>query len=109
MALLTVQNAAITGLAPTFGAVSSSDTFPNDGHTVIYIKNAGASPDTVVIDSLVACNQGTDHDGGGSVTNGTEKVFGPFPMSRFNNSAGLVTVTNSYTTTVTCAVIRLPV
>lgn len=108
MATLTVQDCSITGLAPTFGAVSASDVFPNDGRTVIYIKNAGASPDTVGIDSTVACNYGFDHDGGGSVTNGTEKVFGPFNMTRFNNSNGQVTVTNSYITTVTCAVIRLP-
>lgn len=108
MATLTVQNSAIAGLAPTYTAVSASDVFANDGRTVIYIKNAGGSPDTVGIDSVVACNQGFDHDGGGSVTNGTEKVFGPFDMTRFNNSNGQVTVTNSFTTSVTCAVIRLP-
>ena len=108
MALLTVQNATIAGLAPSYGAVSSSDTFPNDGRTVIYVKNGGGSPDTVAIDSLEACNQGSDHDGGGSVTNGAEKVFGPFDMTRFNNSNGQVTVTNSFTTSVTCAVLRLP-
>jgi hypothetical protein len=108
MATLTVQNCAITGLAPTYTAVSASDVFTNDGRTVIYIKNAGGSPDTVGIDSVVACNQGFDHDGGGSVTNGTEKVFGPFDQTRFNNSNGQVTVTNSFLTSVTCAVIKLP-
>jgi hypothetical protein len=108
MATLTVQNSLITGLAPTYSAVSASDVFQNDGRTVIYIKNGGGSPDTVGIDSTVACNQGFDHDGGGSVTNGTEKVFGPFEMTRFNNSNGQVTVTNSFLTSVTCAVIRLP-
>ena len=108
MATLTVQASAITGLQPTYTAVASSDVFANDGRTVIYIKNAGGSPDTVGIDSLVACNQGSDHDGGGSVTNATEKVFGPFDPTRFNNSNGQVTVTNSFLTSVTCAVIRLP-
>lgn len=108
MATLTVQNASSAGLAPTYVAVAASDVFANDGRTVIYVKNGGGSPDTVGIDSLVACNQGFDHDGGGSVTNGTEKVFGPFPASRFNNSNGQVTVTHSFLTSVTCAVIRLP-
>ncbi len=108
MALLSVQNSSIAGFAPTYSAVSASDEFPNDGRTVIYIKNGGASPDVVGIDSLVACNQGSDHDGGSSVTNATEKCFGPFDPTRFNNSNGRVTVTNSFITSVTCAVIRLP-
>ena len=108
MATLSVQNSVITGLVPTYTAVAASDVFANDGRTVIYIKNAGGSPDVVAIDSLVACNQGSDHDGGASVTNGTERVFGPFDPTRFNNSNGQVTVTNSFLTSVTCAVIRLP-
>jgi len=108
MATLTVQNSTIAGFVPTYSAVAASDVFANDGRTVIYIKNAGGSPDTVGIDSLVSCNQGSDHDGGGSVTNATEKVFGPFDPTRFNNSNGQVTVTNSFLTSVTCAVIRLP-
>jgi len=108
MATLAVQNSLITGLQPTYSAVASSDVFPNDGKTVIYIKNGGGSPDTVGIDSARPCDQGFDHDGGGSVTNATEKVFGPFEPARFNNSNGQVTVTNSFLTSVTCAVLRLP-
>ena len=108
MATLTVQNSTSAGLQPTYTAAASSDEFDNDGRTVIYIKNGGGSPDTVGINSLVNCNQGFDHDGGGSVTNATEKVFGPFPVDRFNNSNGRVTVTHSFLTSVTCAVIRLP-
>jgi hypothetical protein len=108
MATLTVQDLSIAGLAPVYSAVSSSDEFPNDGRTVIYVKNGGGSPDTVAIDSLEACNQGSDHNGGSAVTNGTEKCFGPFSMTRFNNSNGRVTITHSFTTSVTCAVLRLP-
>ena len=108
MATLTVQNSSIAGFVPTYSAVASSDVFANDGRTVIYIKNGGGSPDVVAIDSLTACNQGSDHDGGSSVTNATEKCFGPFDPSRFNNSNGQVTVTNSFLTSVTCAVIRIP-
>jgi hypothetical protein len=109
MALLTVQALDIVGVAPSFVAVSSSDEFPNDGKTVIEVKNGGGSSDTVTIDSLEACNQGSDHNGGSSVPATTgDKVFGPFPMSRFNNSNGRVTITHSFTTSVTCAVYRLP-
>lgn len=108
MATLTVQASSITGLQPTYGAVAAADVFANDGRTVIYVKNAGGSPDTVSIDSLVACNQGVDHNGGGSVSAGQERVFGPFDMTRFNDSNGQVAVTHSFLTSVTCAVIRLP-
>jgi len=108
MATLTVQNSSATGFVPTYTAVASSDVFANDGRTVIYIKNGGGSSDVVAIDSLTACNQGGDHDGGSTITAGTERCFGPFDPSRFNNSNGQVTVTNSFLTTVTCAVIRLP-
>jgi hypothetical protein len=108
MATLTVQASSIAGLAPTYGAVSSSDAFANDGRTVIYVKNAGGSSDTVAIDSLVPCNQGVDHNGGGVVANGTERVFGPFDTTRFNDTNAQVTITHSFITSVTCAVIRLP-
>jgi hypothetical protein len=108
MATLTVQNTSITGTAETYAAVAASDVFANDGRTIIRVVNAGGSPDTVGIDSTTTCNYGFDHDGGGSVTNGTSKTFGPFDPSRFNNSNGQVTVTHSFTTSVTCAVIRLP-
>ena len=108
MATLTVQDSTIAGFTPSYGAVASSDEFPNDGNTIIHVKNGGGSPDTVAIDSLLACNQGSDHNGGSSVTNGSEKVFGPFNMTRFNNTNGRVTITHSFTTSVTCAVIRLP-
>lgn len=108
MALIAKQDVNITGFVPTYTAVSSSDTFDNDGRTMLYVKNGGASPDTVVLDSLVACNQGTDHNGGSIVTNATERVFGPFDPVRFNDANGRVTVTHSFITSVTCAVLRLP-
>lgn len=108
MATLTVQQAAITGVTPTFVAVAASDVFANNGKTYIEVKNAGGSADTVTIDSLVACNQGTDHDGGGSVGATTgDKIFGPFDPTRFNNANGQVTITHSFTTSVTCTVFTL--
>lgn len=109
MATLTVQSTTQAGLAPSFSAVSSSDVFPNDGRTVIEVKNAGGSSDTVAINSIQACNQGFDHDAGGSVPATTgDRIFGPFDPSRFNDSNGQITITHSFTTSVTCAVFRLP-
>ncbi len=109
MALLTRQDCTIAGVVPTYVAVSASDTFPCDENTFVYVKNGGASPDTVAVNSIRNCDQGFDHDGGGSVTNATEKVFGPFPQGRFADpTSGLATITHSFTTSVTCAVVRLP-
>ena len=108
MALLTRQDSTISGVAPTYVAVSASDTFPNDGKTFIYVKNAGGSTDTVAINSIRNCDQGFDHDGGGSLLTATERCYGPFPEGRFNDpTTGLVTITHSFTTSVTCAVVRL--
>lgn len=109
MATLTVQTLSIAGVTPTFGPVAASDVFANDGRTVIEVKNANAGADTVAIDSIVACNQGGDHDGGSVVAATTgDKIFGPFDPTRFNNSNGQVTITHSVTSSVTCAVYRLP-
>lgn len=109
MALLTVQDTSLTGTAPTFVAVSASDTFANDGKTVIEVKNANAAADTVGINSITACNQGFDHDAGASVPATTgDRIFGPFTPARFNDTNGQVTVTHSITASVTCAVYRLP-
>ena len=44
MATLTVEQAVVTGLAPTFNAAASGgDEFPNDGNTVVHVKNANVS------------------------------------------------------------------
>ena len=108
MAELTIIVAAEGGAAYSLSAVSSSDTFDNDGSTILIVTNAGASSDTVAFVGQAACNYGVIHDTSVAVTNGTSKVFGPFSTAHFNNSTGHVTVTHSYTTTVTCAAVRVP-
>lgn len=108
MAILTVQDTTIAGVVPSYVAVAASDSFANGGRTIIHVKNGGASADVVAIDSLTACNQGADHDGGSSVAAGAEKMFGPFDSTRFNDANGRVTITHSFITSVTCAVWRLP-
>lgn|SRR5262245_61639394 len=108
MALLTRTDLSIAGSVPSYVAVSSSDTFPVDQYTFIHVKNGGGSSDTVAIDSLIACSQGVDHDGGSAVANGSEKMFSGFNPSRFANASGVATITHSFTTSVTCAVFRVP-
>lgn len=106
MTLLAVQKMALTGVAPTFSAVSASDTFPNDGKTYIEVKNTSATPDTCTVVAQSTCNQGVLHDSITSVPITTgDKVIGPFEMSRFNNASGQCTVTHSTTANVTIAVV----
>lgn len=110
MALLTVQALAKeVGMVPTYGAVAASDEFPNDGKTFLHVKNGGASPDTVTITTPATASGIAIADPTVVVTNGTEKMIGPFDPTLFNAADGNVDVAHSYTTTVTCAVIRMPV
>lgn len=109
MALLTVQDLTIAGVVPSYTAVSSSDTFPLGNDKVwVHVKNGGGSPDTVAIDAVTNCSQGFDHDGGSSVTNGTEKMFLVSPASRFMGTGGTATITHTFTTSVTIGVFKLP-
>lgn len=105
MALLTVQNIVKTGLKATYAAAAVSDTFPNNGKTHLHVKNADAGDHTITVNSLVNCNQGTDHDLVIVVTAGEERMIGVFEPSRFNNAQGLVTVTWEDVTSVTVAVL----
>ncbi|MBC7193861.1 hypothetical protein [Marinobacter sp.] len=106
MALLNVQKASLTGLAPTFVAASAGgDSFVNDGKTVLHVKNGGASEITVTVNSQQPCNYGFDHDVTVAVPAGGERIIGPFRQDRFNNSDGQVMVSYSAVTSVTVAAI----
>lgn len=109
MALLTTQNIARTGVTPTYGAVAASDTFVPGSGVFLHIKNAGGSPDTCVVQVLQGDPPGlTIADNSVSVTNAQERMIGPFPANFFADPVtGLATVTHSFTTTVTVAVLSL--
>ena len=105
MAVLTVQQIGFgTLMVPQ--AVSASDTFTADADGLILeVINGGASPDTVTV-----VDPGTT-PAGSAATNPTQSVaagarrhfrIGP----QFANSSGVVTVTHSFTTTVTCNLMR---
>ena len=109
MALLTVQNIARSAITPTYAAVSASDTFTPGQYTFVHIKNAGGSPDTVTVIVAQGDPPGlTITDVSISVTNGQERMIGPFPPFFFADPVtGLATITNSFTTSVTIAVLNL--
>lgn len=114
MATYTVQTITETGLSPTYTAVSASDTFTPatadlDKTHILHVKNAGGSPDTVVVDDTVSLNNapgGTAYnpDLTVSVTNAQERFIRLAPVRRYVQANGTVVVTNSFITSVTAAV-----
>ena len=92
---LTVQEVVRTGITPSFGAAQTTDgnSFPNDGNTYIEVKNTTATACTVTIqepetvDGLAVADRTVSVPG----TTG-DKVIGPFPPARYNQSDGSVYV-----------------
>ena len=108
MALIAVQEPALTGTVVTYTAASASDAFLPDDRTLLHVKNAGGSPDTVTVTTPGTAAGGLAiTDAISSVANATEEFIGPFPAQHFADPAtGLATVTHSFTTSVTVAVVR---
>lgn len=110
MALLSTQQIVRTGLAPSYGAVAASDTFAPGPNTFLHVKNAGGSPDTVTLvtpGSVITDVPIGDPTVSVPATTG-DRMIGPIPGGVFADPAtGLVTVTHSFTTTVTVAVLNL--
>lgn len=114
MAAYTVQTVTEAGITPTYTGVSASDTFTPatadlDKTHILHVKNAGGSPDSVVIDDTVSLNNapgGTAYnpDLTVSVTNAQERFIRLTPVRRYVQANGTVVVTNSFTTSVTAAV-----
>jgi hypothetical protein len=75
------------------------------GHLLVF--NAGGSPDTVAItDSGLTPAGQAGVSTGGSVTNATNEAFYISPKQA-DPATGLVTITHSFTTSVTCLFIPL--
>lgn len=109
MAALTKQSISRTGITPTYAAVAASDTFAPGVNTFIHVKNAGGSPDTCTIAVLAGDPPGlVISDISVSVTNGQERMIGPFPPQFFADpTTGQATVTHGFTTSVTVGVFDL--
>jgi len=110
MATLTVQDIVLGGITPTYAAADvAGDAFPNDGRTFLHYKNTNAAARNVTVDSVRPCDQGTDHNQIQNVPATTgDKMLGPFPPARFNQTSGNVNVTYDAVTNLTVAAIRLP-
>ena len=109
MAAIAVTQITTAGEAVPAGvAVSETgDTFVNNGRTYLKVYNSASTAGIATINSLTNCNLGTDHNIAVTVNN-TTLMIGPFPMDRFNNSAGLASVTyNAEWATLTVTAISL--
>lgn len=109
MALIATQQMSSAGAAVTYSSVSASDTFVPDlsGRTFLHIKNAGASTDTVTIATPGTVGPGLSiGDLSFTVANGAEKFVLLSSPTLFTTD-GVATVTHSYTTSVTCAVVTV--
>jgi hypothetical protein len=98
--------------APSFAAVGASDTIPVNpgGKYLLIVKNAGGSADSVVIDDPTS---GTGPAGATTATNPDVTVSVPattgerhfyLDANRFRDSTGVINLTHSFTTSVTCIV-----
>jgi hypothetical protein len=107
MTLQATQQISKPRLTATYTAVAATDTITADAQAVLilHVKNAGGSTDNITITdpgSSPGGNPATSY--ATSVANGAE---GFIPLSpQLANSSGIITVAHSFTTTVTCAVLR---
>jgi len=102
---MTVQEIVQIGLIPSFEAANSDGNFfSNNGKTFLVVKNGGASPVTVTVDSKIKCDQGFDHDLPVDVPASEERWIGPFEVGRFTGS---VEATYSDVTSVTVAAFKI--
>jgi hypothetical protein len=111
MALLTATRPTAGGTTIAGAAVSASDTIAaadlGSLGAYLIVMNGGASPDTVTVsDSGVTPANNPASVTGVSVTNGTNKAIYISPR-QVNTTTQVVTVTHSYTTSVTYELLPL--
>lgn len=107
MATINPQTTSLTGLEIVFvAAAAGGDVVPNDGKTILRVKNGGGSDQTVTVTATGKCNQGSLHNSVTVVTAGEERDIGPFPKHQFDNGSGQFAVTYSGVTSVTVAAIK---
>lgn len=108
MALLSRQQVGVTGLTPTYSAVSSSDTISPDEDLFLHVKNGNASTCTVtLVDKSVTPGGSTATNPTISIPTGQERFIGPIPAVMADPSTGLITVQYSVTASVTAALLRM--
>lgn len=109
MAQLSPQQVGIAGTALTYGPVSATDVIAPDDRAFLLVRNASGSADTVTVVTPGVGPGGIpvpDITVTVPASNG-ERLIGPLGSSYADPSTGLVSVTHSVTTSVTCALVRI--
>ena len=107
MATLSIQQIDLDGLEPSYAAAAElGDDFLNDGNTFFHAKKSSVEDVTLTFDSVLACDQGYDHDLEVTLPGNSEILVGPFPK-RFNDESNKVSVGYSAYADVTVAAIKL--
>lgn len=109
MANYTPQKPGHTEAAMTYNTpagASLTDTFDNDGRTILVVKNTGGSDATVTVEASGNCSYGFPHDVAVTSPSTTgNHACGPFSTDRFGTSVTLTWGTN--VTDVTFALISI--
>jgi hypothetical protein len=99
---------AVHGSTPSYAAVSASDTIQPDGNDnlFLHVKNGGGSPDTVtiVIPGVYLGVALADLTVSVPATTGDRMIA--IPAAAMDPATGLITVTHSFTTSVTQGLFR---
>ncbi len=108
MALLTIQQAGGAGLAPTYTAANTTDTFVGDGRTMLHVKNGGGGSITATISSHAVPGVGEQTlDKVITIPAAGERMIGGILPGAYTDNTGIATVTYSGVTTVTAAAIQV--
>lgn len=117
MATLTVQDLVKSGgLEATYAAAAvGGDVMPNDGRTLLHVKNGSGGNITVTAAAVITSvdlgptyGPYTRANVAVQVDAGEERFIGPFPQQAFNNASGQVAMTYSGVTSLTVAALRVP-
>jgi hypothetical protein len=112
MATLTVNVVTTAGFRDDNALVAAAgggDAFAPGIDTFARVNNASGAPITVTFATPGTIGGLAIADGGGSVTNGQSRIFGPFPPELYADpTTGLVTTTYSSPTSVTIAPFKIP-
>jgi hypothetical protein len=106
MAVIVAQGISSTPLTPVYSAVSASDTFLPDDDLIYVVKNGGGSPDTVaVVDASTTQAGNASANLSFSVPAAGERWL-YVNRNAVNPNTGFITVTHSFTTSVTAGLYR---
>lgn len=108
MALLTPQQAAVTGTLVTYAAatVTVGDTVAPDDHTCFEIVNGSGGSITATLDVPGTTFGQANPDVAVSIANGVTKRIGPLVAGLADPTTGLCKVVCSSVTSVTIAAVR---